>query len=120
MLPIPKPLLPPVNPAKATPPSPDFIKFSKSEYDAMDLSKLPASGSPCSGENKGSGQSSKGMMGPGFGPGGAQLYPVARLREPSDAELSPYLAAVKRIPPKATWQFLVKPLRIDSKPQLGV
>ncbi len=154
--PIPKPLLPPVNPIKAPPPSPDFIKVSKSEFDAMDLSKLPASGGAGTGESKGSGQGSKGMMGPGLGPGGAQLYPVAWLREPYDSELSPYLAAVKRIPPGASadiacrmvennrvencqiigenprgtglakalrlaaWQFLVKPPRIDNKPQLGV
>lgn len=153
--PIPKPLLPPVNPIKAPPPSPDFIKVSKSEFDAMDLSKLPAGGGTGSGENKGSGQGSK-LMGPGLGPGGAQLYPVAWLREPYDSELSPYLAAVKRIPPGASadiacrmvennrvencqiigenprgtglakalrlaaWQFLVKPPRIDNKPQLGV
>jgi protein TonB len=96
------------------------------------------------------------MMGPGLGPGGAQLYPVAWLREPYDSELAPYLAAIKRIPPGASadiacrmaernrvencqiigetprgtglakalrlaaWQFLVKPPRIDNKPQLGV
>ena len=96
------------------------------------------------------------MMGPGLGPGGAQLYPVAWLREPYDSELSPYLAAVKRIPPGASadiacqmaaynrvencqilgenprgtglakalrlaaWQFLVKPPRVNNKPQLGV
>jgi hypothetical protein len=154
--PIPKPLLRPANPVKATPPSPDFIKVSKSEFDAMDLSKLPASGSAGSGEAKGSGQGNKGMMGPGLGPGGAQLYPVAWLREPYDSELRPYLAAVKRVPPgasadiacrmiernrvencqiigesprgtglakalrQAAWQFLVKPPRIDNKPQLGV
>ena len=154
--PIPKPLLPPVNPVKAPPPSPDFIKVSKSEFDAMDLSKLPASGSTGAGDSKGSGQGEKGMMGPGLGPGGAQLYPVAWLREPYDSELRPYFGAVKRIPPgasadiacrmaehnrvencqiigenprgtglaqalrKAAWQFLVKPPRIDNKPQLGV
>ena len=154
--PIPKPLLPPVNPVKAPPPSPDFIKVSKSEFDAMDLSKLPSSGSAGAGEAKGNGRSAEDMMGPGLGPGGAQLYPVAWLREPYDAELSPYLAAVKRIPPGASadiacrmaehnrvencqivgenprgsglakalrlaaWQFLVKPPRIDDKPQLGV
>ena len=154
--PIPKPLLPPVNPVKAPPPSPDFIKVSKSEFDAMDLSKLPAGGGSGSGEGKASGQGAKGMMGPGLGPGGAQLFPVAWLREPYDSELSPYLAAVKRIPPGASadiacrmaehnrvencqiigesprgtglakalrlaaWQFLVKPPRIDNKPQLGV
>lgn len=154
--PIPKPLLPPVNPVKAPPPSPDYIKVSKSEFDAMDLSKFPASGGSGSGEGKGNGQGAKGMMGPGLGPGGAQLYPVAWLREPYDSELAPYLAAVKRVPtgasadiacrmaehnrvencqilgesPRGTglakalrlaaWQFLVKPPRIDSKPQLGV
>jgi protein TonB len=154
--PIPKPLLPPVNPVKAPPPSPDFIKVSKSEFDAMDLSKLPASGSAGAGDSKGSGQGNKGMMGPGLGPGGAQLYPVAWLREPYDSELRPYLAAARSIPNgatadiacrmiennrvencqiigenprgtglaqalrKAAWQFLVKPPRIDNKPQLGV
>ncbi|MFN3620294.1 MAG: hypothetical protein ACK4S7_08370 [Sphingorhabdus sp.] len=154
--PIPPPLLPPVNPVKAPSPNPDFIKVSKSEFDAMDLSKLPASGTSGSGDGKGSDQGLKGMMGPGLGPGGAQLYPVAWLREPYDSELSPYLAAIKRIPPGASadiacrmaehnrvencqiigesprgtglakalrlaaWQFLVKPPRIDNKPQLGV
>ena len=78
--PIPKPLLPPVNPVKAPPPNPDFIKVSKSDFDAMDLSKLPPSGSTGAGEGKGNGQGAKGMMGPGLGPGGAQLYPVAWLR----------------------------------------
>ena len=153
---IPKPILPPVNPLRLPPPSPDFIKVSKSEFDAMDISKLPASGSAGSSDAKGSGQGDKGMMGPGLGPGGAQLYPVAWLREPYDAELAPYLATARGAPGggtadiacrmaehnrvencqiigenpwgaglaqalrKAAWQFLVKPPRIDNKPQLGV
>jgi protein TonB len=152
--PLPIPLLPPVNPVKAPPPSPEFIKVSKSELDAMDLSKFPASGGSGTGEGKG--QGANGTMGPGLGPGGVQLYPVAWLREPYDSELTPYLAAIKRIPPGASadiacrmaahnrvencqiigetprgtglakalrlaaWQFLVKPPRIDNKPQLGV
>jgi hypothetical protein len=154
--PIHKPLLPPVNSVKAPPPSPDFIKVSKSDYEAMDLSKLSANGSAGAGDSTGNGVGTKGMMGPGLGPGGAQLYPVAWLREPYDSELRPYLASVKRIPPgasadiacrmiernrvencqiigenprgtglakalrQAAWQFLVKPPRIDNKPQLGV
>jgi hypothetical protein len=154
--PNPKPLLPPVNPVKAPPPSPDFIKVSKSEFDAMDLSKTPGSGSTGSGDAQGTRQGSKGMMGPGAGPGGAQLYPVAWYREPYDSELAPYLAGIKRVPPGATaeiacrmienyhvencqilgenprgtglakalrlaaWQFLVRPPRINNKPQLGV
>ena len=154
--PIPKPLLPPVNPVKAPPPSPDFIKVSKADFDAMDLSKLPASGSAGAGDTKGAGQGSKGLMGPGAGPGGAQLYPVAWYREPYDSELAPYLANARAVPAGATaeiacrmiehyhvencqilgenprgtglakalrlaaWQFLVRPPRIDNKPQLGV
>ncbi|MBL0923403.1 MAG: hypothetical protein IBJ12_02915 [Sphingomonadaceae bacterium] len=154
--PIPKPLLPPVNPVAAPPPNPDFIKVSKSEFDAMDLSKLPAGGDTGAGDAKGSGQGNRGQIGPGLGPGGAQLYPVAWLREPYDAELRPYLAAARSVPNgatadiacrmiennrvencqiigenprgtglaqalrKAAWQFLVKPPRIDNKPQLGV
>ena len=154
--PIPKPLLPPVNPLRLPPASPDFIRVTKSEFDSMDLSKFPANGSAGSGDSKGSDPGSKGIMGPGLGPGGAQLYPVAWLREPYDSELAPYLAAAKSVPPgasadiacrmaehnrvencqiigenprgtglaqalrKAAWQFLVKPPRIDNKPQLGV
>jgi hypothetical protein len=160
--PIPKPVLPSANPLKTPPPSPDFIKVSKSEYDAMDLSKIPsnggagAAGATGSGSGQGQGAGSKGPIGPGAGPGGAQLYPVAWYREPYDSELAPYLAAAKSVPagasaeiacrmienyhvencqilnenPRGTglakalrlaaWQFLVRPPRIDNKPQLGV
>lgn len=154
--PIPKPLLPPVNPVKVPPPTPDYIEVSKADFDAMDLSKLKGGDKAGASNGTGAGQGPKGSMGPGLGPGGAQLYPVAWLREPYDAELAPYLAAVKRVPsgasadiacrmvernrvencqiisenPRGTglakalrlaaWQFLVKPPRIDNKPQLGV
>ncbi len=161
---IPKPVLPSANPLRMPPPSPDFIKVSKADFDAMDLSKIPsgggvgAAGAKGSGDGKGqgAGAGSKGMIGPGAGPGGAQLYPVAWHREPYDSELAPYLAAAKSVPagasaeiacrmienyrvencqilnenPRGTglakalrlaaWQFLVRPPRIDNKPQLGV
>jgi protein TonB len=100
--PIPKPLLPPVNPVRTPPPSPDFIKVSTSEFDAMDLSKLSAGGSTGTGDSKGSGQGTKGMMGPGAGPGGVHLYPVAWYREPYDSELAPYMVGIKRVPPGAS------------------
>lgn len=154
--PVPAPLLQPANPVRIASPSPDVIKVSKTDFEAMDLSKLPSGESAGLETSAGSGQGSKGMIGPGLGPRGAQLYPVAWLREPYDAELAPYLAAVKSIPPGASadiacrmaernrvencqiigenprgsglakalrlaaWQFLVKPPRIDNKPQLGV
>jgi hypothetical protein len=95
---IPPPLLPSPNKAKPPPPPGDFIKVSKADLDAMDISKLPSSGGD---GNTGKGKGGAGMMGPGEGPGGMQLYPVAWYREPTDAELSPYLAGVKRIPPGA-------------------
>ena len=161
---IPKPVLPSANPLRLPPPTPDFIKVSKAELDAMDLSKIPSNGGAGQGENKGAGQGSgqgtgqgsKGLIGPGAGPGGAQLYPVAWFREPYDSELAPYLASAKSAPPGASaeiacrmienyhvencqilsetprgtglakalrlaaWQFLVRPPRIDNKPQLGV
>jgi hypothetical protein len=154
--PIPKPILPSANPLKTPPPSPGYIKVSKADFDAMDLSKIPSGGGAGTGDSKGSGAGSKGMIGPGAGPGGAQLYPVAWYREPYDSELAPYLAAAKSVPagasaeiacrmienyhvencqilnenPRGTglakalrlaaWQFLVRPPRIDNKPQLGV
>lgn len=153
---MPKPLLKPINPVQTPPASPDYIKVSKSDFEAMDLSKIPSNGSSGSGDVKGAGQGNKGMMGPGAGPGGAQLYPVAWYREPYDSELAPYLAEAKSVPPGASaeiacrmiehyhvencqilsetprgtglakalrlaaWQFLVRPPRIDGKPQLGV
>jgi hypothetical protein len=99
--PIPPSLLPSPNTLKLPPPPPpgDYVKVSKSDFDAMDISKLPGSGS--SGTNAGSGKGGRGMMGPGEGPGGEQLYPVAWYREPTDAELGPYLKEAKRVPPGA-------------------
>ncbi|MBL0925216.1 MAG: hypothetical protein IBJ12_12215 [Sphingomonadaceae bacterium] len=148
----PKPIVPTANPLQQPV---DYIKISNSEFEAMDISKFPVAGSG-TGVGVDKGQSGKGMMGPGGGPGGATLYPVAWYREPFDSELAPYLAAVKRIPPgasaqiacqmienyrvgncqvlgemprgtglahalrRAAWQFLVRPPRINDKPQLGV
>jgi hypothetical protein len=94
---IPPALLPSPNTLKLPPPPPpgDFIKVSKSDFDAMDLTKLPGSGGAGA---SGSGKGARGNMGPGEGPGGEQLYPVAWYREPTDAELGPYLKEAKRVP----------------------
>ncbi len=102
VIPIPPPLLSSPNKAKPPPPPGDYIKVSKADFDAMDISKLPRQNEGSGGGgNSGGGKNGAGMMGPGEGPGGMQLYPVAWHREPTDAELSPYLAGVKRIPPGA-------------------
>jgi hypothetical protein len=148
--PIPPPLLPSKNQLRLPPQSKDFIKVSKEDFAAMDISKFPAGG----------GAVSKGAagppMGPGEGPGGAPLYNAEWVREPSDAELSPYLNEAKSRPAGgwamiacqtvernrvencqnlgespagsglakalrlAAWQFLVRAPRIGNKPQLGV
>lgn len=97
---IPPPLLPPDHPVQKVVSKPNYIPVSKSDFDAMDLSKIP-SGSDGAGGGQGSGDS-KPVYGPGQGPGGAQLYPVAWYREPYDAELSPYVAKAKSVPPGAT------------------
>jgi hypothetical protein len=98
--PIPPPLLPSPNKLNLPPPPPpgDYIKVSKSEFEAMDLSKFPGSGGA---GTSGAGKGGRGTMGPGEGPGGEQLYPVAWYREPTDAELGPYLKEAKRVPPGA-------------------
>ena len=66
-----------------------FLKLSRQEFAASDISKLPRAG-PDSGD----GTSGKGpaTYGPGDGPGGAHLYNAEWYREPSDAELGPYMS----------------------------
>ncbi len=105
---IPPSLLPSENKLKLPPPPPpgDYIKVSKSDFDAMDISKLPGSGN--SGASTGNGKGARGRMGPGEGPGGEQLYPVAWYREPTDAELAPYLKEAKRVPPGAWAEIACK------------
>ena len=96
---IPPPLLPSPNKTKPPPPPADFVKVSKADFDAMDISKLPGSGGAGS---TGSGKGGAGIVGPGEGPGGLQLYPVAWYREPTDAELRPYLSEAKQAP-RGAW-----------------
>lgn len=119
---VPKPLLPPFNKVEMPPPNPDFIKVSKSEYDAMDISKLPPNGNAGTGDVVGTGQGNKGPVGPGAGPGGAPLYPVAWYREPTDPEMSPYLAKAKRAPPGAWAEIacvMIENYRVENCQILG-
>lgn len=71
-----------------TPPLP-FIALSKEDFAAADISHLPKADSASSASGNGD---SHAAYGPGEGPGGAKLYNVAWYREPTDAELAPYLA----------------------------
>lgn len=138
-LPTPKP--PPL------PPSP-FVKLSKAEMAAADISNL---GSHAPGA---SAAGASAAMGPGEGPGGAHLYNAEWYREPTNGELAYYLpksgvdrgswaqigcqtvahyhvencillgesppgSGLARAMRLAAWQFLVRPPNIDGKPLVG-
>ena len=121
---IPPPVLPSANPLRLPPASKDFIKVTKQEYDAMDISKFPVGGGTASkGEGKGSGTGKSGLaIGPGEGPGGAPLYNAEWVREPSDAELAPYFGAAKARPAGAWAMIACKTLehnRVENCQQMG-
>jgi protein TonB len=81
--------LPPPPPPAAGPPG--FIHMSHDEMAAADISKMPK-GAPAGGGDGGNGMGSGGGSGAaGRGPGGATLYEARWYREPTDAELNPYL-----------------------------
>ncbi|OYW49698.1 MAG: hypothetical protein B7Y36_02090 [Novosphingobium sp. 28-62-57] len=150
----------PVQPATAPPPVPipgkvewpeGFIELSRNEYRAGDISKMKrqesASGASASTGSPGDSASA------GQGPGGVRLYAAQWYREPTDAEIGPYLPARRtqgdwamiacktiekyhvedcqelgESPPgsglarairQASWQFLVRPPRVNGKPQVG-
>lgn len=143
-VPVPQPTTPklPPSPLAKSP----FVKLTREEYAAADISKLGSAG----GQGKSSGETSASV---GTGPGGATLYRAEWYREPTDAELAYYLP--KSIPPGswaqvacrtiadnrvencqalgesppgsglgkalrlAGWQFRIRPPRIDGKPQVG-
>lgn len=155
----------PVQPATAPPAVPipgkvqwpeGFIELSRNDYRAGDISKMKrqesGGGAPSSGGSPGDSASL------GQGPGGVRLYAAQWYREPTDAEIGPYLPqrrmqgagqdgnwamiACKTVekyhvedcqelgesPPgsglarairQASWQFLVRPPRVNGKPQVG-
>ena len=133
---------------------PGFIRMSREDVAKADISRIkPAGGSSGStGAASGGGGSAEGT---GDGPGGARVYNAEWYREPTRAELSPYMSAARgsasgdwamiicrtverfhvedcrevdesprgsglaRALRQAAWQFLVRPPRVDGKPQLG-
>jgi protein TonB len=82
---------PPVPQPQVKPPVPvtQLLHMSKEEYAASDISNLPKH-AEASGDNA-SGNSSS-TYGPGEGPGGVHLYNAEWYREPTHAELAPYLS----------------------------
>lgn len=127
-----------------------FIELSSKDYSAADITKMKrGSGSGDAGAAGGS----AGGEGVGDGPGGVRLYNAQWYREPTDAEIGPYMPANRppgawamiacrtiekyhvedcqelgESPPgsglaralrQASWQFLVRPPRINGKSQVG-
>jgi len=135
-------------PEPVAPPPPSYIRLSRNEFAASDISKL---GRAANADE----QSAKaGAYGPGEGPGGAQLYAAQWYREPFDAELATYMprsgapqgawamiacrtvekfhvedcremdeyplgSGLGRALRQASWQFLVRPPRVNGEAQVG-
>ena len=134
---------------------PGFIRMSRDDLAKADISQIKPAASGGGGNASGAGAGSGNAKGAGEGPGGAQLYNAEWYREPTRAELSPYMSAARgaaagewamiacrtverfhvedcreldenprgsglaRALRQAAWQFLVRPPRVDGKPQLG-
>lgn len=128
---------------------PGFIKMSRDDLAAADISKIKGSGAKDS-DGEGSG---KGKYGPGEGPGGVHLFNAEWYREPTEAQLAGYLpkdrpskgwgmiacqtiernrvdncqiigesplgSGLGRAVLNAAWQFQVRPPRVNAKPQIG-
>ncbi|MEG3177160.1 hypothetical protein U1872_13035 [Sphingomonas sp. RB3P16] len=82
----PPPTVPPL--PKAPLPS-KLIQLSTEDFAAADIGKIK--GATGEGDGQGKGQDSVAAYGPGQGPGGGSLYNAEWYREPSDAELKPYM-----------------------------
>ncbi|MEP6785514.1 MAG: hypothetical protein ABI898_07195 [Sphingomonadales bacterium] len=136
----------PVDPTALTPP---YVKVTREDFAAGDISKLPSH----QGEGETGTQSAGSGYGPGEGPNGAPLYNAEWYREPTPGELALYLKngvsqnssamimcqtapdykvencrGLSENPPgsglasalrQASWQFKVRPPRVGGKALIG-
>jgi hypothetical protein len=81
---------PPTTPPLLKAPLPSkLIQISPQDFAASDIGKIPSAKGE--GDGQGTGKDSVAAYGPGEGPGGGSLYNAEWYREPSDAELRPYM-----------------------------
>lgn len=147
----------PARMARATVPIPGkvewpegFIELSSKDYRSSDIGQMKRQESGGSAPASGGGSDSPSV---GQGPGGVRLYAAQWYREPTDAEIGPYLPArrmqgdwaviacrtiekfhvedcqelgespagsgLARALRQASWQFLVRPPRVNGKSQVG-
>ena len=72
---------------------PGFIKLSREDIAKADISRIkPAGGGGSTGASAGGGGNAEGT---GDGPGGARVYNAEWYREPTRAEMSPYMSAAR-------------------------
>lgn len=74
-------------PVPSSSPAVSFLHLSHDEFASSDISKMARP----EADSDSSSQSSASTYGPGEGPGGAHLFNAAWYREPSDAEIAPYI-----------------------------
>lgn len=127
-----------------------FIELSPKDYAAADIRQMKRGST---GGTAGAGGGQVGAEGAGDGPGGVRLYNAQWYREPTDAEMAPYMpknrmpgewamiacrtvekfhvedcqelgesppgSGLARAVRQASWQFLVRPPRVNGKSQVG-
>ena len=100
---------PPPPPPKVELPIPEFMRMTRDQFAATDLSRLPKTATrgaadddgPSADAAAGAGDSAS-TYGPGAGPGGARLFNAEWVREPTDAEMRPFMPAA----PAGSWAMI--------------
>lgn len=86
----------PPEPVPTTPPPANYIKLNHADFAASDIGAIGRRTEAVAAANAAAQRAA--AVGPGEGPGGVHLYAAAWYREPSDAELRPFLAGANAPP----------------------
>ncbi|WDF72577.1 hypothetical protein [Novosphingobium sp. KACC 22771] len=86
----------PPEPTPTTPPPPNYIKLSHDDFAASDIGAIGRRSEAVAAANAAAARAA--ATGPGEGPKGVHLYAAQWYREPSDAELRPFLSGANAPP----------------------